>query len=509
MQTHAGPGDLYGRSSQVRVGDGGSSVSWRELLLGWLITSVVLLLVKSRMLDDPYFWDEMGCYFAQIYQMSTRLGPYLAAKPEYVRSPLLTSLLALLHHFGGSSRVLQHGAMVLVCSLVPPATYALTVQLGASRKTALLAALLCVTTPAFFAQCGLVQMDLPATGFCTLALVCVLRGNLVGFAILGSAAVLIKESTYYVCLPAALLVWGRMILLQKRPPFAWGTLLRLWPTAIPGVTLFLWLLVHRKLTGAMISGDHTAVIGLHGVIPSVLHNFVEGRRLALTLCAGFCLWRLRGSGSLPQQIAVTATAVLWIALPFCFPGQLVRYLLPSLPALCALAALGVSLLPIPQRAGLATLLLMTLATGIRGDSYHLNSEIELEGNLSYRLILREQMTVVRRVAESGAQLVIADFPYNNLFPSPREFGYLDQPIPTTVLFRMKEPRDLCVGDVVIMTSVSQDSQPLIDRAQAEGILKPWFVAAGDNFPVGKSLLVPHFARYDLRIRVYRVACPRT
>lgn len=507
MQTLAGPGDSSGLSSQNRNGPFGQSVSWRELLLGWLVTSVVMLAVKSRMLDDPYFWDEMGCYFSQVYQMSTRLGPYLASRPAYVRSPLLTSLLALLHHFGGPSRVLQHGAMVIVCSLVPPATYALTYQLGASKKIALLAALLCVTTPAFFAQCGLVQMDLPATGFCALAFVCVLRGNLLGFAILGSAAVLIKESTYYVCLPAALTVYGRMILIEKRRPWALGTLLRLWPTAIPGLTLFGWLLVHRQITGSLISGDHTAVIGLHGIVPSLLHNFVEGRRLALTLCAAGCLWQLRSHGSLPQRITVATTAVLWIALPFCFPGHLVRYLFPSLPALCALAALGVSLLPIPQRAGLATLIVMILASGFRSDSIHDNSVIELEGNLSYRLFLQEQMMVVRRVAETGAKLVISDFPYNNLFPSPREFGYIDQPIATTVLFPMKKPEELCVGDVVIMSAVSEGMQPLLDQAVAQGVIKPWFTAAGDNFPVGKSFFVPQSARRDLRVQVYRVTCP--
>ena len=45
--------------------------------------------------------------------MSTRLSAYLAAA-GHVRSPF-TSLLSLLHHFFGPSRVLQHGgAMVLI-----------------------------------------------------------------------------------------------------------------------------------------------------------------------------------------------------------------------------------------------------------------------------------------------------------------------------------------------------------------------------------------------------------
>lgn len=511
MQKHAPSLGSSGLSSAPfpasQNSDGGSVAIWTDVGIGWLVTSLALLALKSPMLNDPYFWDELGCYFAQVYQMSTRLSAYLAAKPEYVRSPLLTSLLSLLHHFFGPSRVLQHGAMVLICSLVPPSAYALTRQLGGTKKIAFLAALLCFVTPAFFAQSAMVQMDLPATGICTIAFVCLLRKNLLGFALAGSMAVLIKESTYYVCLPAALVVYGRLVLLDRRKPLALSTILRLWPTAIPGITLFLWLLVHRRLTGAMISGDHTAVIGLHGIFPSLLHNFVEGRRFALSLCALAYLFAMRMPLGSEQKIRVIATAVLWMALPFCFPGHLVRYLLPSLPALCVLAALGVSLLPIPRRAGLATLLVFVLVSGFRGDSFHENPPFELEGNLSYRLLLQEQVAVVRRVAASGSKLVIADFPFANMFPAPREFGYLENWIPTLPLHRMTKPDDLCQGDVVVMTSVSQDKEPLIESALRVGILVPWFVGAGDNFRVGNSLFVPSFARHDLRIRVYRVTCP--
>lgn len=514
MQKHASSALLPGRSKDllhelvpsVDAPADAPVAIWTDVLLGWLCTSIVLLLAKARMLNDPYFWDELGCYFSQVYEMSTRLGPYLSAKPEYVRSPLLTTLLALLHHLGGPSRVLMHGAMVVICSLVPPSAFALTRQLGASRKTALLAALLCVFTPAFFAQAPLVQMDLPATGLCTLAFVYVLRRNLLGFAIFGSLAVLIKESTYYVCLPAALTVYGRMVLLDKRRPFSPGTILRLFPTAIPGFVLFLWLLVHRRLTGAMISGDHTAVIGLHGILPSLLHNLIEGRRFALSLCAGAYLWQVRRPIDDQHKIDVIATAVLWLALPLCFPGQLVRYLLPSLPSLCALAALGVAQLPLPRRAGLSTLLLLLLASGFRSDSFHNNAPFELEGNLSYRLLLQEQIKVARRVSSSEPKRVIADFPYNSIFGVPPQFGYLDRPIPTLTLDRIKRPEDLCTGDVVLVTSVSQAMQPLVNRAISMGILSLWFVSAGDDFPVGKSVFVPRFARYDLRIWVYRVQC---
>jgi 4-amino-4-deoxy-L-arabinose transferase-like glycosyltransferase len=149
-----------------------------QVLLVWLLSSLLLLLLKWRMLGDPFYWDELACYFSQVYEMTHRLSAYLASRPMYVRSPLLTSVLALLHHYVNDSRELQRATVLLFCALAPASAYALACQLGGTRRTGILAAVLCGLTPAFFAQAGLVQMDLPATGLCTLAFVCLLRGEL-------------------------------------------------------------------------------------------------------------------------------------------------------------------------------------------------------------------------------------------------------------------------------------------------------------------------------------------
>jgi len=490
-----------------------------QILLGWFLSSLLLLLLKGRMLADPYFWDELGCYFSQVYEMSHRLVPYLASKPVYVRAPLLTTLLALLHHYVSESPVLLRATVLVIGALVIPATYALTCQLGGSRRLGILGGVLAGLLPAVFAQLGLIQMDLPATGLCALAFVSLLRRNMVGYAILGGLAVLIKESTYWVCLPAALLVYARLVLREQRRPLAPGTLLRLWPTAIPGVVLFLWLLVHRRITGAMVSSDHTAVIGLDGIFPSLLHNLIEGGRLPLSMAATAYLvsvyrtyrqqrdHQTRQARPSEAQLAIAATAVWWLSLPLCFPGQLVRYLLPSVPALCALAALGVGLLPSTRRLGMAALLCLFLVSGLRSDSFHNNSPFELEGNLSYRRLLQEHVMVAQRIADSGARSAIADFPFSSILGMPPHFGYLDKPLAVTILDRLHEPSELCRAEVVVVTEVSAASFPLIEKAKQLGILRLWFVAAGADFPIGKGLFTPRWARYDHTISVYRASCP--
>ena len=60
---------------------------------------------------------------------------------------------------------------------------------------------------------------------------------------------------------------------------------------------------------------------------------------------------------------------------------------------------------------------------------------------------------------------------------------------------------------MVITSVSQDKEPLIERRALRVGTCALVRQAGDNFRVGNSLFVPSFARHDLRIRPYRVTCP--
>ena len=505
---------LHRRSQRVIVPSSRPSVRVSEILLGWLLSSLVLLGLKWRMLGDTYYWDEQACYFAQVFELATRLKAFLASHPPYVRSPLLTSLLALLYRYVSDARALQHGASLVVSALALPATFALTCELGGSRRTGWLAAILCGLVPAYFAQAGMVQMDLPATGLVTLAFVCALRQNWLGYAVLGSMAVLVKESAYWVCLASSLFVYLRLWRIDRRPLLTVSTLLRLWWTVIPGVSLFLWLLVHRHITGALISSDHTSVLSVGGIWTSFLHNVLEGRRLALSLCAlGYVtvLYRNRlgtdaSERAHTERLAVGATLMLWLSLPLCFPGQLVRYMLPALPAQCALAALGIAVLPQRLRLGTATLLSLLLVSGWRGDSLHANSPCEIEGNLSYRLLLQQHMTVARRIADAGFRRGIADFPFDSILGSHSVFGYIDQPLWMSRLASIRSPHDLCRAEFVVVTQNSVASFPLVASAVAQGLLRLWFVAADDKFPVGKSWYVPERARYDHRIWVYRVTC---
>ena len=101
-----------------------------------------------------------------------------------------------------------------------------------------------------FAQSAMVQMDLPATGnLYGLRFVCLLRKICSALRWLAGMAVLIKESTYYVCLFAALVVYGRLRCWIAAKPLALSTILRLWPTTIPASRCFCGCLCIGGLPG--------------------------------------------------------------------------------------------------------------------------------------------------------------------------------------------------------------------------------------------------------------------
>ena len=91
----------------------------------------------------------------------------------------------------------------------PAGRYVLARQLPLGRRLALLAALCCALNPVVLAQAGIVQSDLPMTVLTTLALLLLLRGQVLAYCLCGALAVLTKESAYFLSGPAALWLYLR------------------------------------------------------------------------------------------------------------------------------------------------------------------------------------------------------------------------------------------------------------------------------------------------------------
>jgi hypothetical protein len=491
------------------------SPPWAAWPLVWAAASVLLLLLKVNTLRDPYWWDAIGCYFAESWQLAFNLKAYLASHPEYVRAPFLCAVLALTMKYVSTAPWLLHGIAVAVTALALPATYALVRQLGGPPRLGIVAAVLVLVTPLYFAQAGLIQMDVPAASLVAVAWLCALRGRVLGYVLLGSLAVLTKESSYFLCLPTAVLWWARLIKTEHRRPLAPSTLIRVFPAGLPGVTLALWLVAHRQITGHVMSSDHTVLLGsLPSTAGGLLHNFIEGGRWLMTIPALYFLrhiWRLRGDEERAppvgryDRLGVLATGLLWLVLPLCFPASLPRYMALSLPALAALAALGIGQLAQPRQAGAATFLVLALIFQWRGDSWHENKQHHLDVNLSYREMNAIDKKVAEALSQAGARAVLTEFPLVDVLGSPPEAGYIDRPIAAHRVSPRPDRAEVCAHDYFIEMDSTDPQTVAAVRAHAE--LEPFRSFTPPS--AGRGLLTPPWARRDLTVRVYRIRCADT
>ncbi len=494
----------------------------RSFLLLCVLSAAGLLLAKASTLNEPHYWDAVGCYMPQARELA-RHGFNLDAYRglPFIRPPFYSGVLALVMDFVSPARVLLRGVTVVWGALCLPAVYAMCRALGGGRAAGVVAMVGCAISPTYFAQLGMVQTDLPAMTLCAWAWVLSLYGRRAGFALVASLAVLTKESSIFICLPAALLIAIRHTdwLMQPAAARSRGaagrllpfilSLLYAWPTAVPALVLLLWLTLHRALTGHLVAADHLeAIMSLPTLSGALLHSFVEsGRPLLLLSACPAVLPALRGAdgaGGRRWEILMTALGV--VTLPLVFSAGLPRYMLLSLPLLCALAGLGLSRLTREQRLGATVLLGALLLLGWHGDSIHENTGYHLERNLDYQPLLRLHQQLARELASQHPRAVLCAFPVTSILTAPPDDGYLPAPLPARFALADEPLSTLCQADFLVEAE-GGSLGAVKTRLAAAGALTLWKTLGEPEGEVGARRLTPRWARVDHRIRIYKVACP--
>lgn len=457
----------------------------------WPALLAALVLAKAQALRDPHYWDSLGCYVAQarfMFQHGLDLPAYRAL--SFVRPPLYTGLLALVMHVS-RDRLALHLFTCLFGACLLPAVYAITRALAPAgrRGPALVAAVLCALSPLFFAQAGLCQSDLPATVFLAWAWALLLRAQpqeaartarVKGAVILLCLAVLTKESAYFLCGPAALLE-----LLRSR------RLVSVVPFGIPCAVLLGWELLHRHVLGYIMPPVYHAAIAPRFLGDALLHNFLEGGRFALLVPAGLyvrAVYRDRGA---PQRREVLLTALAVAALPVCFPAPLPRYMLPTLPLLCALAALGLG--GLGRWRGPATLALgAVLLASMNAAGWDSQGGHHLDQSLAYRTVLSAERAAAEALAEARPRRVLATFPMYTVLTAPPEDGYLAAPLVATVPLGGEPLAVLCDHDYVVEAAQGNELDQALRTLREAGALRGWrrFGALGQD------------------VTVWSIACPK-
>jgi hypothetical protein len=478
----------------------------RQWAIGWALAFAALLIAKWPTLGDPHYWDALGCYVAQSHYMADVKFNWSAYALPYVRPPLYTGVLAAVIALISPARQLLHVLTLAWVALALPATWFITRRLGGSVLSSGFAAVLCLLTPVFFSQAGMAQTDLPAAALVAVGWVLALEDRRWRFAVVASLAVLTKESSYFICAPAALLFYLRGLPEGGRVDVR--AALRAAPAAaLPCVALAGWLVAHRALTGRFMGEDHVAaVFNLGSTAGAFLHNFIEGGRVVLFAFMLFFLVSFRRSPDGARKSEVWTTALVILALPILFGAGQPRYMLPSLPMMCALAALGVSRLPSRARHAALVALPVVSVLGWFGESWHANHGCHLESNLAYRQLLDLQVQAARALAAEKPRRVFSDFPMISLLRAPPGDGHLAQIIPNQPP-RGDEPlAELCTFDYLIESDGGSVAKAL-DTLRAAHAVTLWRQFGERGKIIGSRPGTPSWAITDHTIRVYRIDCP--
>lgn len=245
-----------------------------------------LLLLHFSLLNLPYFWDEAGYYIPAALDIFTNWQLVPTSTLPTGHTPLLMIYLALVWKVFGFSPLVTRTAMVLIAAATVAATYALASRVT-RREPAVWAAILLALSPMFFAQSSMVFLDLPAALFTTLAVIALLDGRMLMFAVVASLAVLTKE-TAVVLLPVA---WAYAIYQARRGvplqgrgqalPLRWIAL------TVPLVPLIVWTIHYHHKTGFWTGNADYLQFNLYSTLSPGRFFWTLLRRLYEVFIGGF------------------------------------------------------------------------------------------------------------------------------------------------------------------------------------------------------------------------------
>jgi hypothetical protein len=258
------------------------------------------------------------------------------------------------------------------------------------------------------------------------------------------------------------------------------------------LVLFGWIFAQHRIVGHVLYAGQASLLGIASCLQAIDHSLVEGGRLLFSLAAFpivAAAWRDRHQlRARPESAATLATAGAILLLPFAFPAALPRYMLPSLPLHCALAAIGVDamvsrLRPLVVPAG--ALILVALWWSPTLDS---RSEWHLESNLRYRALLDAEVAAAGELSHDHARRVIAPFPMNLALADPHA-NYAPEPIAVAPPGPDLSLPTLCRSDFLVSTA-EESTRPAEKVLGAAGALTlAWERSAAGHL-----------------IRIFRVSC---
>ena len=160
----------------------------------YIAFAFLLVLIHSRVLDLPYFWDEMGQFVPAALDIRTSQAWIPRTTVPNVHPPGVMAYLAAVWGVTGYSVTVTRTAMLLLAAVGVLAVFALAVELLKNLKglPAFTAVFLLMASPLFYAQSMMAQLDMPAMVFTVIALLFFVRRQYAIAALECTVLVLVK-----------------------------------------------------------------------------------------------------------------------------------------------------------------------------------------------------------------------------------------------------------------------------------------------------------------------------
>ncbi len=471
---------------------------WRAC---WLLIATFVLL-KMPVINLPAYHDETYVVAAGWEILQNGFWPIPGEAQTWGHTPLTFELVAFAWFLFGTAVQTVHVVSVALAAVTLLLTYLVGKTLW-DDAVGLAAAMMLAVCPLFFAQAGILHLDVPATTFWIAAIYCLVRQHWLTYILFASLMVLSKETTIILIPLMAGYAWLKSVHLSIS--------LRVRRTMLAGLPLlsfFFWITFHKTQTGFW-WGNPVAIQANVDILTANLamgifkrfvirglqvlwsnHHFVLLLVFLLALVKSWPAIKLRTAA--PRRLksfladypaeAFLLTSLFTLLLFHSFFGFLhPRYLLPAIPVLFLLTARSLSYLLGRRMAyGLVVILPMfTIAWFLPPDKFSAP-----EATLDYIDIVKAHQAasayleryhhnhiILASAFQAGANLTT---PY---------FGYVIEPLkvlPIGLGFDLRRVEDLRF-DLAYVSSTDQFSQEVNEVVLAKRLREERRFAFGRHF----------------------------
>src|SRR5581483_2162128 len=381
----------------------------------------IILLTHGTFLDRPFFWDEVGHFVPAALDLY-RDGYWIprSVTPN-VHPPGVALYLTAWWRLAGFSALSTRIAMLFLAAAGVLVVFLLAIRLcrGVPGAPALLAVALLLSSPLFYTQAMMAQLDMPAMVFTCLGLLLFLEDRFPAAAGVCVILALVKETGVIVAL--VLCTW--LIAHRRFRPAAYFLL--------PALALAVWLILLQRSTGYLFGNPEFTRYNLYYPLHPV--------RLAVALVRRFYflfIEDLRWIGTIGIVVAwrnaisirepAWRLAALLVAAHIAFfsvlgGATLERYLLPVFPlVLIAIVAAISRLSTLLRTSALGAIMAASLLANFWNPPY----PFPFENNLACTDFVRVQQAAARFVARTfPAERITTAWPLSAALRMP-ELGYV-------------------------------------------------------------------------------------